>query len=585
MADKKPLVSVIVPVYNSESFLHRCMDSLVNQSLKDIEIITVNNESTDNSLEILESYAEKYPNVRVISIPHQDRAGYGRNLGIKEAKADYIGFCDSDDVFDLYAFEKLYECAIEHKSDLVVSPFYHVVDGDAKQVYKFDEKVSVEDIIIRGNYALWNKLYKKSLLLKSGFMPTDFCFEDFAYFPVVASYAKKISYMPDPTYYYITRSESEVNAPKSIRMLDPMKAVDYNQKHCNPKYRPVMMMAGVSRLMTALPQRWIFEDSYIRYFKDHFAEYEKNYAMYSSPGLINKISDKIDAFKNEFDSIVYISGFGKSAEEFSDYIKETAFYDGVRVEVLDENSCDVNENEVIRQAYAEGMYKLVAQYFAIKAINSTGGVFIYDDMVIDTPLNYLKHLKAVFVYENASEYNDSFFGGQADQSIFMDLLDSFTESYIYGKFATLSQRIRNLLYAKYNIPINGLTYMLKYDVSVFSALSFTYDLSNVGRFATTMHFAHKKKMSNDIAEGEVVVDAELLNIHIGMMTHAAAANASASTSAQTNIQSNQVANLTRELNEIKNSNSWKFVQKLKKFAQNPLGRFMKKVYFKLFVKK
>ena len=111
-------VSIIVPVYNIEKYLAKCLDSLINQTLEDIEIICVNDGSTDNSAEILNEYAQKDCRIKIIN---QDNAGLSaaRNTGINAANGEYIGYVDSDDWIDLNFYEKLYNAAKDTDADIV----------------------------------------------------------------------------------------------------------------------------------------------------------------------------------------------------------------------------------------------------------------------------------------------------------------------------------------------------------------------------------------------------------------------------------------------------------------------------------
>ena len=111
-------ISIIVPVYNIEAYVARCLDSLVQQDLKEIEIIVVNDGSTDNSPEICKSYAKKYPNIKYISQRNQGLSA-ARNTGISAAKGEYIGFVDGDDFVKNGMFSTLYNNAIEN--DVLIS--------------------------------------------------------------------------------------------------------------------------------------------------------------------------------------------------------------------------------------------------------------------------------------------------------------------------------------------------------------------------------------------------------------------------------------------------------------------------------
>ena len=123
-------VSVLVPIYNVEKYLDECLASLAKQTLKDIEIICINDGSTDNSPKILQKYAKKYPNFIVIN---KQNSGYGdsMNKGLEKATGEYISIVESDDFIESDAFEKLYKLAHETKADIVkANYFYHSKDGD-----------------------------------------------------------------------------------------------------------------------------------------------------------------------------------------------------------------------------------------------------------------------------------------------------------------------------------------------------------------------------------------------------------------------------------------------------------------------
>ena len=115
----RPKVSVIMPVYNVENYLRQCLDSVINQTLRDIEIICIDDQSTDGSLGILKDYAAIDPRIRIIT---QKNAGAGaaRNTGLKVAKGEYLSFLDSDDFFELDMLEKAYHACSTNNLDFVV---------------------------------------------------------------------------------------------------------------------------------------------------------------------------------------------------------------------------------------------------------------------------------------------------------------------------------------------------------------------------------------------------------------------------------------------------------------------------------
>ncbi|MGC3976850.1 MAG: glycosyltransferase family A protein [Paludibacteraceae bacterium] len=118
-----PKVSIIVPVYNAGEHLSRCLDSLLNQTLKEIEIILVVDCPTDGSDLLAEKYAEQDTRIRIIKNEKNIHIGFSRNAGIDNARGEYLGFSDDDDYCETEMFEKLYLCARKNEADIVVSNY------------------------------------------------------------------------------------------------------------------------------------------------------------------------------------------------------------------------------------------------------------------------------------------------------------------------------------------------------------------------------------------------------------------------------------------------------------------------------
>ena len=167
--DYTPKVSVIIPVYNVEEYLCKCLDSVINQTLKEIEIICVDDGSTDNSLEILKEYATKDNRITIITQKNL-YAGVARNSGLAQAKGEYLSFLDSDDFFELNMLKESYKKAIAEKADIVIFGYkqYNVLDksvtiknGFNDKLLQFDNKSSEykKHIFEITNPMPWNKLY------------------------------------------------------------------------------------------------------------------------------------------------------------------------------------------------------------------------------------------------------------------------------------------------------------------------------------------------------------------------------------------------------------------------------------------
>jgi len=210
-------VSIIVPIYKTEKFLRKCLDSLVNQTLEEIEIICVNDGSPDRSIDILKEYKEKY-NDKIVIVDKKNEGVYkARFSGIEVARGEYIAFVDSDDYVNVEYAEKLYEASKKSNSDITVCAFVrmdmytsHVYSKEMNQYggKMIDMNKNPEDIITI-NGAPWNKLYRTSLLKK--LKPTEVIppiFEDMILALLIYLEAEKIYFINDILYNYMVRSGS-----------------------------------------------------------------------------------------------------------------------------------------------------------------------------------------------------------------------------------------------------------------------------------------------------------------------------------------------------------------------------------------
>lgn len=225
-------ISIVVPVYNVDKYLNECLNSLINQTLKDIEIICINDGSKDNSLKILEQYQKKDERIKVIN---QDNLGVSiaRNNGIKLAKGDYIGFVDGDDTVDLNYFEKLYNSITQNNSDIATatairkrkhSQKYRVFYNEEKTYTALEDKIKICNIP-KCCY-IWNKLYKKDLIANELFKENSY-FEDILWLPNVIKKSNQITTTIDTNYYYRYNRNSIVKKNSSKKQTDSYFAKKY----------------------------------------------------------------------------------------------------------------------------------------------------------------------------------------------------------------------------------------------------------------------------------------------------------------------------------------------------------------------
>ncbi len=223
-------VSIIVPVYNVEKYLRQCLDSLVNQTLKDIEIIVVNDGSPDGSQKIIDEYVTNYSDVKSY-IKENGGLGSARNYGIKKATGEYLGFVDSDDYVKENMFELLYEKAIKEDADYLTCDFINTYDNHEKE-----DSLTLGMKRINGNYKkdgllsplyAWSKFVKRDFYINSGLEFSEgLWYEDLPVTTSLFALANKVSYLNEAVYYYRQRSGSIMNSSYSPKMYDIFEALE-----------------------------------------------------------------------------------------------------------------------------------------------------------------------------------------------------------------------------------------------------------------------------------------------------------------------------------------------------------------------
>ena len=223
----KNKLSVIVPVYNVEKYIDKCLNSLVNQTLKDIEIIIVNDGSPDNSEKIINEYLNKYPDK--IKYLKKENGGLSdaRNYGLKYATGEFIAFVDSDDYIDSKMYEDMLNHAINSKSDIVVCAT-EVVYPKHKKVIPASFKLTndYKDFFLSVPMA-WNKIFKKSLFKEPFLFKKNIWYEDLELIPTFVLKTKKISFLDNPYYKYVQREGSIMNQESfNEKTLDIYKVLE-----------------------------------------------------------------------------------------------------------------------------------------------------------------------------------------------------------------------------------------------------------------------------------------------------------------------------------------------------------------------
>lgn len=210
------LLSIIVPVYNTAKYLEKCLDSIVNQTLKDIEIIVINDGSKDQSDKILEKYEKMYPEILRVIRQTNHGIGYTRNQGIQAAKGKYITFIDSDDAIEPEYCEKMCQKAEAEQLDFTVCDYYEVYEATGEQKYwkvtSFDVTNLKESprLLFDINISPWNKIYKTELLRQHDIrFPEKVKYEDTIFVLKYMAVSQRIGKVDEPLVDYLIREGSE----------------------------------------------------------------------------------------------------------------------------------------------------------------------------------------------------------------------------------------------------------------------------------------------------------------------------------------------------------------------------------------
>ena len=214
-------VSVIVPVYNVEEYLAPCLDSLVKQTLQDIEIIVVNDGSPDNSQEIIDRYVKKYPNLVKAMIKENGGQASARNMALEIAKGEYINFVDSDDWVRIDMYENMYKKAKEEDADIVVCN-----TTDYYEDYAVYHKPAEFTNKLKQTPSPCNKLFKRSFIGDLRFPEGKMWYEDFTFVTELLMMTDKIARCENDYYQCNCREESTMSNNNSPKNLDMIKALD-----------------------------------------------------------------------------------------------------------------------------------------------------------------------------------------------------------------------------------------------------------------------------------------------------------------------------------------------------------------------
>lgn len=251
-----PKISIVVPVYNTESYLRECLDSILAQTFEDFEVILVDDGSKDKSGEICDEYAKRDSRFKVI---HKQNAGVSaaRNDAIDVASGEYIGFIDSDDSVSSTMYGHFVRIAESEKADIIMSegPIDSSIRVSHPCLYKYNNRQARLEFFRIGKVrpSLWLGIFKRTLFEGVRFPADIHHWEDFAFIAVLVSRSTKVVVTNERFYYYRIRQGSATQSPLNAKQLSSLLIYDYLDHHkvfCNKQERynvRAMFIAGLCR--------------------------------------------------------------------------------------------------------------------------------------------------------------------------------------------------------------------------------------------------------------------------------------------------------------------------------------------------
>ena len=318
-AKKSYSLSIILPVFNVEKYLDRCIKSIIEGTYKDLEIIIVNDGSKDNSDKIIEGYLKKYNNITYI-VKENGGLSHARNVGYAYAKGEYIAFFDSDDYIEKYMYEKLMAKVKEYNYDIVVCDLYMEYEQTGKKVYvgsnvekeykdveKDNNGISIRKEIMENIYiAVHNKIYKKELIEKTFKNNTPFVngmyYEDIIYTYSILQNIDSISFVNEPLYYYVQRSTSISNNydKKLYDIITSVEILIENAVKNNnfEEYRDILEYIGIRYLYGTFMKRIAKTKNKKIYLEGYNIVLKKDNEIYIKYGILGKNKKRNNILNN-----------------------------------------------------------------------------------------------------------------------------------------------------------------------------------------------------------------------------------------------------------------------------------------------
>ena len=421
----QPKVSIVVPVYNCAEYLEKCLDSLVNQTISSKEIIVVNDGSTDNSQEIIDSYAAKYPDLIVALQKENGGLSDARNFGAKHALGLYIGFIDSDDYVEKNMYSSLYKAIRETKSRIAIGQYFHHKLAGASTVegrlpFENGAVFDGNDFLLHQHVmVVWNKLYHRDIVRRFPFPIT--WFEDVAWTPVVMSHTRRVCYVEKPFYHYVRREGSIASSHFDPRTLEGIKSVRYALKNSKKESKQHVEYMAAKRLVFEARVRKTYSDRYLSELNSMRNALKVNPLVLADSSLMLKIGDYLKKKRNFIPRIIYHAA-DSSQPFFENWMSVLLAGDGKLVSV---DPGEIVGHSIVDLLKEAGNDKALSEFARLLHVAEHGGISISNHVRANKSIAPLLLNGAVFGLDFNGQLHTEMFAAAPKHPIVLKIVDAF----------------------------------------------------------------------------------------------------------------------------------------------------------------
>ena len=540
-------VSVIISVYNTENYLRKCLDSLVGQTLKEIEIIAINNGSTDGSEDILKEYESKYqPMMRVINFEkNTGDPAEPWNKGIEVASGEYISIVDSDDWCEKNAYKRYYEVAKRGNYNIVISNHYEVRENNELLPVgsiDYNHAINTKELLLNPHLAPWGKIIKRSVFVENNLKYKSQIHCDTGLNMILYSKVDNVYCITDYLYYYNQMNpNSETNTKKRMRQSQIVDTLDYVIERYNKQWEQEEIFSLMYFLHWFCFYEYKFHmDVFFPFIRKHAKEIRRNKYIkqnYRGMGIILKLLNK----EIVPPKIVYAS-FGnhkinniekKCIESWRTYTQGYEF-----ISITEENF-DISKYKMIEKAYLKADYRLAEKLAVLIYVQKNGGIGISKKLKMNAPIGELRINDLSYAVTETKNVYMSFVACTSENQMIKLLLDRLSndlKDFTYDEFEKIVNDFVGFISPVKDIPFNT----SKFSTKVFS-------LNRIGINIT----------SDNLFE---MMDEDICAIKSGHKNIGIILNQEDGDYVRSLLdrQSKMIDSLSSRINQIENSRSWRY---------------------------